>query len=128
MKQYAEKLGEQVDDIVRKTALNVFSSLVQKSPVATGRFRGNWQIGIGAINSKDDSPDDKLPLKSNPDDTNKRKAIDALKAYRGEIIYISNSLKYAQRLEDGYSKKQAPAGMARLTVVEFDTIFKNATK
>ena len=37
------------------------------------------------------------------------------------MFYITNNLPYIMRLEFGYSK-QAPAGMARITVDRFQTI------
>jgi len=37
------------------------------------------------------------------------------------VIYLTNNLPYAQRLEEGYSQ-QAPAGMVALTIQEFQAI------
>ena len=46
----------------------------------------------------------------------------------GQTIFITNSLPYAYRLEyDGWSR-QAPAGMVRVTVVEFAQRFERAVR
>ena len=127
LQAFAKQAGEHVELVIKKTALDVFSSLVQKSPVDTGRFRGNWQVGIGSINNNVNSSADVLKQHSPPNAENINKAQAALSKYTNQIIYISNSLPYAQRLEDGYSK-QAPVGMVRLTLIEFDTFIKNNTK
>jgi hypothetical protein len=112
MKRITEKAGNQADNVVKKVAIDVMTSVVNKSPVDTGRFRGNWQIGIGAVNGETDSAEDK----SGNNAINKAQS--KLIGFKsGRTIFISNSLPYAQRLENGYSK-QAPLGMVRLTVIE----------
>jgi hypothetical protein len=112
LKRLTEKTGDKADLVVKKVILDVFSSLVQKSPVDTGRFRGNWQIGIGSINGDTESPEDKP---GNASISRAAIKINGLSTKR--ITYISNSLPYAQRLENGYSD-QAPVGMVRLTLIE----------
>src|SRR4029077_9320488 len=34
------------DIVVRKLGLDILSSIVGKTPVDTGRARGNWQVGL----------------------------------------------------------------------------------
>jgi hypothetical protein len=46
-----EKTKADVNLVHRKVCLDLHKSLVMKSPVDTGRFRANWQVGVGAINS-----------------------------------------------------------------------------
>ena len=43
----------------------------------------------------------------------------------GQKLYITNNLPYAERIEDGYSQ-QAPAGMVKVTINEFDSIVNSA--
>ena len=45
----------------------------------------------------------------------------------GEKLYITNNLPYAKRIEDGYSQ-QAPAGMVKVTIAEFDSIVRKYAK
>lgn len=75
-----------------------------------GRFKNNWQVGIGFINSAvEETPD------ASGSGSLKRAAtvFDGLKL--GMVIYVSNNLSYAKRLEYGWSK-QAPNGMVRLSL------------
>lgn len=87
-----------------------------------GRFRANWQYGVGTANLTTTAEID-------PDGSDSidrvNGSIDAVAA--GKIHYLTNSLPYAQRLEDGWSK-QAPAGMVMLTVVEFIPIVNAAAE
>lgn len=120
--RFAEKAGDKADLVIRKVGLELLSSVVLKSPVKSGRFRGNWQLGIS-------SPD--LDTSNAPDKTGagaiNRGAAELLSYQVGPTLYITNALPYANRLEDGYSK-QAPVGMVKITVVEFQGIVKKAAK
>ena len=129
LKKITERAGAQADNAVKRIAIDLFSSVTLKSPVDKGRFRGNWQLGIGAIDGNIDSPESKdgsLAIARAANELNGFKS--------GKTIYISNSLPYARTLEygeygtgagatekttrDGYSV-QAPYGMVRITIVEF---------
>lgn len=117
---FVAKAKGNADLVVRKIALDLFSRVVAKSPVDTGHFKGNWQVAIGSI------PGGTLEL-NDKDGTATIAAVEAatLNLKAGDIIYLVNNLDYAKRLEYGWSK-QAPNGMVRLTVVEFDGIVTNA--
>ena len=43
----------------------------------------------------------------------------------GQTMYLTNSLPYAQRLESGWSG-QAPAGMVKVTIANFQSHFAQA--
>lgn len=96
---------------IKKLLVDIDGSLVAKSPVDTGRFRANWMIGNGAIDSQTferfDAPNNAIRI--NTININ------------GQIIYITNSLPYARRLENGYSQ-QAPAGFVRITLAEVNSM------
>lgn len=122
LKKLAEKAGDNADLVVRKVAIDVFSSVQEKSPVNLGRFVNNWQLGVGAVDSNISNPDDKSGAVAL---ANAKAKLAGFKS--GKSIFISNSLAYAQRLENGYSG-QAPQGMARLTVIEFKRMLRNSLK
>jgi len=115
-----DKAGSQVDEVVRASVAGLGAAIVQKSPVDTGRFKGNWQYGLGSINSTTTSPQDASGTAANG------RILAGLATWRpGQTIYITNSLPYAQRLEYDAWSKQAPAGMVRLSVQAFkDNISK----
>ena len=114
--QWATKTERKMDLAVRKIALELFSRVILKSPVDTGRFRANWQVSIGSV------PDGTLELTDASGTATISKATARTAGVKaGDVIFLVNNLPYAQRLEDGYSG-QAPAGMVGLTVQEFQQI------
>ena len=112
---------------VRKISLEIFSRVILKSPVDTGRFRGNWQVAIGSVPSGTLELDDKTGTA-----TVSKADLKLVGAKAGDTIYLANNLPYAVRLEEGgYNdgpktvggfSRQAPAGMVALTVQEFAAI------
>jgi hypothetical protein len=119
---FVEKANGNMDLVVRKIALEMFSRVIQKSPVDTGRFKGNWQVAIGSI------PDGTLQLDDKAGTATIAKVTaEALNVKAGQVIYLVNNLPYAQALEYGHSK-QAPNGMVRLTVLEFNSVVEGAAQ
>jgi hypothetical protein len=110
------------DLFVKKVVLEIYSRVVLKSPVQTGRFRANWQIGNSFINTSTTQSRDKSGTASIS-----RAALEANSIrVAGQTIFISNSLPYSYRLEyEGYSK-QAPLGMTRVTIAEMASILRGA--
>ena len=130
-----KRAGDRADDVVRKTAWQLQGSLVERSPVGNpdlwkhpappgytgGRFKNNWTVGIGA-------PD--LSTSQGPDafghDAMNEAAEKLLGWKAGQPIFLTNSMPYARRLEyEGWSS-QAPQGMVRLTVIEFNDAVRRA--
>jgi hypothetical protein len=103
---------------MRKLMLEVDQRIVLKSPVDTGRFRANWNIGNGSV---DDSTSMAIDPSGGATLAKSAEAINSI-VINGQMIYVTNSLPYAQRLEyEGWSK-QAPAGMVRITLAELNGI------
>lgn len=119
---YIKKSKAATDDYARAVVLNIDQRLVLKSPVDTGRFRANWNIGNGSVNmmtSEDVDPTGYGQI---------GQAVAVIKSMiiNGQTIFISNSLPYAYRLEyEGWSK-QAPQGMVRVTLAEINSVLKEA--
>ena len=114
--EWATKTERKLDLAVRKISLELFSRVILRSPVDTGRFRANWQVAIGSMPNGTLSLEDKSGTATVSNATARSAGVKA-----GDVIYLANNLPYAQRLEDGYSV-QAPAGMVGLTVQEFQSI------
>ncbi|MDP2106111.1 MAG: hypothetical protein Q8J76_08975 [Desulfobulbaceae bacterium] len=90
---------------VRVIAMAMLNEIVLRSPVETGRFRGNNIVSVGA------------PVYTstvNVDPTGAETINQGLSAMTGlepfTQVFIQNNLPYAVPLEDGHSK-QAPAGI-----------------
>lgn len=82
-----------------------------------GRFRANWVASLGT------------PAKTTTDSTNRgdseQQALNGAQLPLGGKVYFCNSLPYAIRLENGWSK-QAPAGMVKLTLAQADIKVRQA--
>jgi len=106
--------AESVKVLQRKIVLEALSRIVLKTPVDTGRARGNWQTTVNT------SPDDEK-LSSDP-------VADGLGAIAKvpdfAIVYITNNVPYIVYLESGTVSKQAPQGMVAITVEELRGMFQ----
>ena len=113
----AKKYEQDLERVVRQATFQLFNDVQLRSPVDTGRFRGNWNVSYRA-------PNYSTQLVS----TASRASSEVQKALTlpvGGITYMSNGLPYARRLEYGYSK-QAPSGMVRISVREFRDYVRKA--
>lgn len=120
IQRFVAKAKGNIDLVIRKIALDLFRRVIMKSPVDTGRFKGNWQVAIGSI------PAGVLEINDKTGSATISKmtaAVLGLKA--GETIYLVNNLEYARPLEYGHSK-QAPAGVVRITVQEYPQVVSKA--
>lgn len=111
--EFARKTKLRTDTVIRKAGAEVLASVVNRSPVDTGRFRANWVV------SYEPTTKTTLNLDRSGIDTINRglKVIQLLNPGQDEL-WITNGLPYARRLEYGWSQ-QAPAGMVRITVREW---------
>lgn len=102
-----------VDEATRRATVLLAQGVVLKSPVDTGRFRGNWMFGSGAV------PRGVSEVVDASGQATLARLIALIgKSSAGGVTYLSNNLPYAVRLENGWSD-QAPQGMVRLTSMEF---------
>ena len=115
--EFDELVEEKLTVVVQKIAIEGLSRVVMKSPVDTGRFRGNWTV---SINSESDA------ISSNTDPSGGPTIAAGSAVANGismpQVIWLQNNLPYGPRLEDGYSK-QSPTGMVAVTVAELQTMF-----
>jgi len=122
LNKLCERAKDKAHVVVRKTAFELQGMMIDMSPVDTGRFRGNWAVGLGAVNTKADASPDKSG------DAARGRAQAALQGWKpGQTIYLSNSVPYALRLERGWSQ-QAPTGVVRLTVQRYGDAMAEAVK
>ncbi|MNV98841.1 hypothetical protein D3C71_1941400 [compost metagenome] len=90
---------------VRVIALAMLNEIVLRSPVDTGRFRGNNIVSVGAP---------VYTSSANVDPTGSETIQQGVRVMTGlepyTQVFIQNNLIYAVPLEDGHSQ-QAPAGI-----------------
>lgn len=130
--KYANGVKARIKKVRVNYAFALYSSIVKKTPVDTGRARANWNISVGNVDSSITEETKKSGLKHKESEINPS---------GDESIFISNNLPYITTLEyGGYSKKsktgktvngyskQAPNGMVGVTLANNENIFNEAVK
>lgn len=86
----------------RKVAMAITQTLVDETPVDTGRTRGNWTVSHGSASGRTTERVDK------PGARTKAAANEAISKFRpGVPMFIENNLEHVSLLNDGTSR-QAP--------------------
>lgn len=118
-----EALGDELTDdaiqlVTQKLAMQALRGVVMKSPVDSGRFRGNWNVSVDVANM---TISDTLDKSGGATIAKGSTIVEALPPYRA--VWITNNLPYARRIENGWSKK-APAGVVALTLAELEAMLR----
>ncbi|HCN70855.1 MAG TPA: hypothetical protein DIS96_03740 [Pusillimonas sp.] len=120
MDKIIQKARVNADTVVRKVTFDLAKSIINESPVDTGRFRANWQFG------EDSLPTGIIDATDKPGKVTLAKIeTQAITSKAGGVNYIANNLPYALRLEYGHSK-QAPSGMLRITMSRYQKYIRDA--
>ncbi len=106
---------DELRKIIRTIALEALRRVVLKTPVDTGRARGNWFVQIGGAGFEITTETDK---QGGVTVSRGSSVIATYQRREGfDDITIYNNLPYINRLENGWSG-QAPGGMVAITVTE----------
>lgn len=131
--RFAEKAQMKQEQALRKTAIELFGRVIMRTPVDTGRLRGNWQATVGspadyAIAASDNaSPVNSVGAGSSSAKTAMMDTV--LGADRPTMFWLTNTLPYASVIEyEGHSHTQAPQGMVRISVAEFADVVDKISK
>lgn len=111
-----------IEQTLRDVVIQIGESLINLSPVDTGRFKANWQLTIGTPANSSLITTDK-----EGDDTIARLVAAANALEPGQVAYLVNTLVYGIPLEYGHSQK-APHGMVRITIEQFQQMVKEAAE
>lgn len=106
-----DELEGEVNKLVRATALQIHSGVVLKTPVDTGRARGNWQVSTSPVSAQ-------LAILDKSGGATIQKGISKIgsaKAIKYPTVYITNNLPYIEELNRGTST-QAPAKFVESTI------------
>lgn len=138
LQDFAHKdVPELVVTIQKKICLDALLRLVDRTPVDTGRARGNWQVTIGH-RAQNVVPDSALPLPlpsrwslgwpprhPRPDLSfvGQRAVDDGSKFIRERVVtfcecHLTNNVHYILELEDGKSRQTRPHQILELTFDE----------
>lgn len=116
--KFNSKAMAKADEERRSITITLFNGIISDTPVDTGILRGNWQIT------------ENQPATSTLNRTDKNNTVaqgDVLSFMvgskgRDSVVYMTNNLPYAHRIEfDGYSQK-APQGMVRRNIARVNSI------
>lgn len=150
IKEWIKKAKGNTEKVVQYTCSEISDRIIMRTPVDTGRLRGNWQATIN-------NPANASLIKTDKTGGRTRAKIKSTikKIKIGETYYFINNLVYAQVVEYGlypklvkYKTHQrnlkdpkygrmrswsgfstlAPDGMVRITLNEFRQIVKQAVK
>lgn len=113
--KYAKKTSLTIEKSVIAICSDASKSIIEMTPVDTGRAQGNWYASINTIDTstaEERKGAEALSIAKN----------EAKNAY-GNIFNLTNNLPYIKKLEYGWSK-QAPAGMVRITTEKVSLALK----
>lgn len=120
--RFSKRAEKAVDDTVRAVTFALFSEVVQRTPVDTGRLKGNWQVSQG-------SPVTGTITTTDPDGSTTTARIAAGMGGWGSVTFLTNNLPYASRIEyDGWSHTKAPAGMVRVSFARIRQIVNRTAR
>lgn len=126
IEQFVKKTKLDLRTVIRKIVLDVFVRVIVRTPVDTGRARGNWQTSLGfpvtaqisrRVHGKGDS--------AAPAGEASAVVGKFLMGDKDGDVYLSNNVPYIMFLEYG-SSIQAPVGMVRITLAEYQAFVDNA--
>ena len=143
IKKFAEKAGKNANRVIRKTVLDLSSSIITRTPVGDpsrwqskppagyvgGHARANWSHSVGQLETKEFKAIDGNEGESNISYRRIERTVHAYgsdKNAADNVHYIQNSLPYIQALEDGHSTQSPPHAMVGLAVVEFQSFINKA--
>lgn len=136
LRRFVERANGNADAVVRKVTLDLGTAMIERTPVGDpltwkqpappgyvgGRARGSWNYGYGAV------PPPTEAIDGSGGASMSRVAAGVNGHDPRGLHYIINSVPYMRRLEyEGWSH-QAPAGMVRITIVEFQRFVDEACR
>lgn len=118
-------VAERIDEVMRGTALELQSRIMQRTPVDTGRARANWNATTGSANTTTDlgATEADVPAKQQEGS----ELIRVTGFANGEHLFLANGLPYIESLENG-SSAQAPSGMVALTIEELTPVVEQLAR
>lgn len=108
---------EKYRKVLRTSAFDLFSAIVLATPVDKGVLRNNWYAEIGRGSTESTNEGEPSGQSAISRIQNRIESADEL-----STVFLTNNLPYASRIEfDGHSA-QAPTGMVRVNLLNWNTI------
>ena len=115
----SKKIHGDMNKFYRQVCLEVLKRIVYRTPVDTGRARGNWQLEIGRAASSSllvDGTEEAMANFAMSGGITKLAQIPAF-----SLVHITNNLEYIYYLEYVRRSEQFPEGMVEITLTEMAT-------
>ena len=133
IRQFAVSSQAKAAKAVEGVRFAVSESVINKTPVDTGEARGNWQSSTGSpITIKIERFDKEAGFApTSGDGVSLREARDVASKNIDKDFYIMNNADHIQYLEYTGSylgSEQAPNGMVRITVADFQNIVNDVVE
>ena len=122
IRRFTGKTEKALDKTVRAITFALFREVIQRTPVDTGRLKGNWQTSTGA-------PAVTTITRADPSGAAAIAEVVTNGGGWGSTTYLTNALPYAQRVEyDGWSHTKSPEGMVRVSFARINSIVAKAAR
>lgn len=106
------------EKVIRGTFIDAGSKVIRRTPVDTGRARGNWFTELNGVS-------DASTEKTREGAKRMREIRGATLSFKiGQSMSIVNNLPYIIPLEDGHST-QAPSGMVKIVFANLERTLLN---
>lgn len=122
MSKAIEAVEGDIEDTIKLAVLGLFTAIVRKTPVDTGHLAYNWQASVDSPKQSERSgvdPQKEATIEEGKADIGKW-------TLKNKSLWIANNVEYVEEIEYGKSRVKAPQGMVRVSLREFDSIFKGA--
>lgn len=103
------------DELTKKITGDMLTTVIVATPIDTSAARQNWRVGVGSVNTL---VDENQTDGSGQGAINRGIATIQSGGGIGKVVYISNSLRYIERLNNGWSM-QAPKNFVQIS---FNTV------
>ena len=113
---------DNVEQVFRGTCIGLFTRVIRRTPVQSGRLKGNWQTDInqpalGQVSTTDNTPINTIDISSEA-----RVRTGVMRANLQDTVFFTNNLPYALIVENGNYSTQAPQGMVKVSVLELEQV------
>ncbi len=111
--KFAKKTNSNIEEVMQATSISIFPAVVLRTPVKTGRARGNWLYTTES------------PATGTVSDVDAPNLSSMIK--KGHTHILTNNLPYIEVLENGDANRR-PHGMVKVSVTEFEAQLKKAVR
>ena len=111
-KVYKDRLAFVCDEVTRSLA----NEFIQRTPIDTGFMVSNWDVGVGFKPTVVYGTYDRNRFINGAEMIAVTRVASLVKDTLGKIVWVANSVHYAQYIENHHSRENAPEGIIRITV------------